>query len=256
MAHYHSRNNDDPPGPHRVFHELVSASDVDERYTFGDFEARPPRLKRCIQIPRCVGFGFRWEIVAPQKKQPNVLEHHLPKGNLRRGIIRGIARDRSPLLQQFDVGFDIGSERHLHNVIKAPRSKRAYTFHQLAVAQHYIVSTGLYRGRLIRGGAHSTYHVRPRMTCEGHRAESHRASGTLHHHSTSADGATDVDRAMSSDAGNAQASPLFHRYFLGQRSNVTERKHCKLRGRTKRTIGLSSVTPDWAVHPLGGNARA
>src|SRR5215813_312865 len=250
-----SQHNHDPPRPHLVFHELVGTSDVDERYTFGDFEARPPRLKRCIQIPRRLGFGFRWEIVAPQKKQPDVLEHHLPEGDLRRGIIRGIARDRSPLLQQFDVSFDVGSERDLNNMVNGFWSKRSYAFHQLAVALHCIVSAGLHGLRLIRSGTHGTYYVRPRMTCEGHCAESHRASGPLHHHSASADGATDVDRAMSSDARNTQARPLFHRYSLRQRSNVVDRKNRKLRGRTKWTIRLSSVTPHWAVHPVRGHAR-
>ena len=39
-----SQHNDDPPGPHWVFHKLVSTSDVWERYTLGNFEPRPSCL--------------------------------------------------------------------------------------------------------------------------------------------------------------------------------------------------------------------
>jgi hypothetical protein len=47
-----------------VFCKLVRASDVCERDSFTDLEARPPRLQRSIQIPRGLQFRFLREIVA------------------------------------------------------------------------------------------------------------------------------------------------------------------------------------------------
>ena len=55
MAHYHSEKNDDPPGPYRLFHQLVSTSDLSQRDTFGNRETGPSCLQRSIQISRRLG---------------------------------------------------------------------------------------------------------------------------------------------------------------------------------------------------------
>jgi transposase, IS5 family len=110
--------------------------------------------------------------------------------------------------------------------------------------------------RLIGGGTHRTYDPCPRVMSQGHRAEPHRASGPLHQDRASADGSSDVYRTMGSDAGDAEACPLFRRDALGQRSNVVDRKHRKLRRRPEWPIRLSSVTPDGTPHPIRGNSRA
>jgi hypothetical protein len=67
------------------------------------------------------------------------------------------------------------------------------------------------------------------MTCDRHSAESDRACSALHHESAPANAATNVNRPVSSDAGNAKACALIHRHFFGQWSDLVDRNYRQLR---------------------------
>ncbi|HEV2314254.1 MAG TPA: DNA-processing protein DprA [Candidatus Acidoferrales bacterium] len=65
---------------------------------------RAPSTQGIENATRLVGLL----VVAAKKEHADILEDHLPERNLRRGIVRGIARDRSAQLKEIDIGFDIG----------------------------------------------------------------------------------------------------------------------------------------------------
>src|SRR5262249_13048145 len=116
-------------------------------------------------------------------------------------------------------------------------SKRPYTCSEPLVAQKHVLSAGLQSCFLIRRGTHSAYDACPRVSSQSNCPQSYSTSGTLHENRPSANVTANVDRAMRSDAGNAQACPLLHRNFFRQRGNL-ERYHGKLGGRSEWAIGL------------------
>src|SRR5689334_14185272 len=94
------------------------------------------------------------------------------------------------------------------------------------------------------------------MTRELDRAYSDSASGPLYQHRSPRYCSRDMHSAMGRDAGYPQTSALIRRHILRQRSNMIERDHRKLRGRSEWSIRLGAVAPYSPPDPLGRYALA
>jgi hypothetical protein len=95
----------------------VSASDFEERDSFGDLESFPTGLQRSVKILRCRDLRFDREVVASQEEQPDILEHHFPERNGGRWCICRICRYRSSLFQDLYVTRNVRSEGYFDDVI-------------------------------------------------------------------------------------------------------------------------------------------
>jgi hypothetical protein len=69
---------------------------------------------------------------------------------------------------------------------------------------------------LVYRGTNRADHARTRVARERYSGESDRACSALNHDRAPANAATNVNRPVSSDAGNAEACALIHRHFFGQ----------------------------------------
>src|ERR1700735_1583634 len=76
-----------PPPPRRTLHQFVRPCNLCKWNALADLEPGPPRLKRFVQIPRRRHLSLCREIVAPQKKHADVLEHHQPERDIGRSSV-------------------------------------------------------------------------------------------------------------------------------------------------------------------------
>jgi phosphatidylserine/phosphatidylglycerophosphate/cardiolipin synthase-like enzyme len=122
-----------------VFGMFMGPSDLRERNSLAYREAWPACLKRGVYVACRCCLRFRREVIAAQKKELDILEHHLPERNRRSCGIRSVGRNGSTHSQERDITLDICPKRDFHNMVDSLRSKDSYALLEFRIVQKDLV---------------------------------------------------------------------------------------------------------------------
>jgi hypothetical protein len=140
------------------------------------------------------------------------------------------------------------SQLQRSDVIDTVGSQGSYPQSEFLIADKHFVGTGVLFGGRVRSRPHSSDHSRaqiptePAAPCTSTERPFHRTRN--------------MNGLVRRDTRYAKTGALIDRRAFRQMSDLIQGHHCKLRGRTKRTIRLGSITPYGTAHPFGGNASA